>query len=96
MRCDFCDSPDPVHVFEAADSILDLGPGPLHHSVGAWAACAECSRLIERGDRDGLVQRGFEAYRREHPEGEVDDTDLGVLELLRVIHLAFWEGREIR
>lgn len=90
MYCDFCDLPGPTRTFEAADVLIDLGsPVVLHESLGGWAACQTCGTLIDAHDRDGLVQRSYEAFARDHPEAATPE----VLDMIRTVHVAFWQGR---
>lgn len=87
FACDFCTEPA-VWSYPARDvTVMHL---PVEQrSLGGWAACDECSRLIEADDRERLARRslaGLQAHMR------VDSRQ--VLETLRGIHLAFWEARE--
>lgn len=64
--CDFCSGPDVRWSYPARD-FIDLGlasPNRLivSESVGAWAACDECHRLIEADDREQLLRRSVERF----------------------------------
>lgn len=55
--CDFCSSDVPaITKFEARDFVMQTG----RLSVGAWAACPSCSRLVESRDMEGLAKRMVE------------------------------------
>jgi hypothetical protein len=91
MRCDFCSEPDPVWSYPAKD-ILVIHPGPAdQRSAGAWAACGLCYRLIESGDATGLANRSLEHFPDLQELTQQEGLDL--LDMLRSIHLAFWEAR---
>jgi hypothetical protein len=55
--CDFCSSPAPRWSYPCP-SFEVQGYG----SEGDWAACEECSVLVEAGDREGLALRSAEKY----------------------------------
>ncbi len=66
--CDFCSEPQVRWSYPARD-FVDVGlvtpTGILvSESVGAWAACEECHRLIEAGDRDALLRRSIQNFIR--------------------------------
>jgi hypothetical protein len=64
--CDFCCSDPPVYGYPADDFLLSVNysysGGELVdqqpvQSVGGWAACRACSRLIESNNRRELARR---------------------------------------
>ena len=65
--------------------------GIAGESVGDWAACGECHRLIESGDRALLTARSVDAFVTAQPElGEISAEltfELGSL------HSLFFEHR---
>lgn len=65
LGCDFCSVEERAAWIFPAHSIEVPETG--HLSVGDWMACEECHRLIEAGDREGLVKRFARAYCRKHP-----------------------------
>jgi hypothetical protein len=68
MLCDFCSSPDPTWEYPAR-SFVAYTAGPVTgESVGSWAACEACHRLIEANDRVGLVARAMSRVRELGPE----------------------------
>ncbi len=54
MICDFCSGLPVVAAYPCRDFALD---GLPIGSQGAWAACAECARLIDGDQRDALAWR---------------------------------------
>jgi hypothetical protein len=75
------------YIYDADDFILDLGTPFVHYSNGGWAACSTCAALIDANDQSGLVERGYQAWRRRGlPPGDS-------LDLLRAIHTAFFASR---
>lgn len=52
--CDFCSRPDPDWIYSAYD--FEMRPAGWG-SAGAWAACNECSALIEQDDHEALLDR---------------------------------------
>jgi hypothetical protein len=60
LKCDFCSAPGPAWAYPARDFDAYLAFPVVGESVGAWAACQECHRLIEAGDREGLAVRSLD------------------------------------
>jgi len=87
--CDFCNDPRPVWTCPTADVLMmeiDVEGRPLdrHVSVGGWAACDECCRLVRNGDRNRLAKRALRAIG-------VDDA-FAVLHV-RAAHGSYWSAR---
>jgi len=66
-QCDFCSSKDikwgyPCKSFRQASMTNAEGKTVHLDSITDWAACDECSALIEADDRMGLVKRSFDSY----------------------------------
>ena len=56
--CDLCSQPSVRWSYPARDFIDIAAVGLLiSESVGGWAACEECHRLIEEGDHAALLER---------------------------------------
>lgn len=53
--CDFCSSEDPRWEYPAKTFTIPGPGGQPYTSAGAWAACESCAALIERGDRNTLL-----------------------------------------
>jgi len=86
LKCDFCSEPA-CWSYPARDIVVFELP-VRQASKGAWAACDECSQLIDAEDREGLARRSLS---RLQPIMRVESREL--LETLRTIHVAFWEAR---
>ncbi len=84
--------------------LTDLQPGDdlvVQNVVGAWAACPECCRLIEREDREGLAR-----IAALHASSEVASmspsfsasgeptVDASLVDHYAALHLGFWLHRE--
>lgn len=58
--CDFCNKPDPTHVFQG-DGMVMLCPDapqeqfPPMDLSGAWHACDPCAAFVRRRDMEGLI-----------------------------------------
>lgn len=59
--CDFCSS-TPVVARYHADTFVVKAPGPVVESVGDWAACHLCSRMIDTGDFDALLDHAVVSF----------------------------------
>jgi hypothetical protein len=86
--CDLCSEPSVRWSYPARD-FIDVGAAPfISESVGGWAACEECHRLIEAGDRAALLKRSvtnFVALYGVLPRTLADD--------IRRIHEQFFAHR---
>ncbi len=98
MICDFCSSPDVRWRYPARDhdcwAVLSLDEennleSKTARSVGAWAACEECSKLIEAGDKAGLLRRSVETCERDPLDPEKKITAIVIAD----IHAGFWANR---
>ncbi len=54
--CDFCSSPMIEFAYPAYDFVVDEAG---YKSCGSWAACRECSDLIEADNRKALLVRSI-------------------------------------
>ncbi len=66
LICDFCNSPNVLWSYPAAD--FQVEGMPFIGSKGGWAACHDCAALIEAKDVDGLARRALStapAFMRE-------------------------------
>lgn len=68
LICDFCSAPAPAWRYPARTFLAYCVANVAGESVGDWAACDECHRLIEAEDRNGLAQRSLEELILKHPE----------------------------
>lgn len=99
MQCDFCTSKEPRWEHRAADSqnvlvairesgrTQSMGQG----SLGSWAACDQCHRLIEAGDRQRLAMRAAKDIKRKHAH---EGMSLRVvLPAIQSAHKMYWDNR---
>lgn len=56
--CDFCSEEHAAKVYPCETFIWEREM-ITHQSLGGWAACAECSRLIDANEWDALVERSI-------------------------------------
>lgn len=63
--CDFCMGNRPAWRYPAQSFEM---PGFRWRSVGDWAACERCSRLIEKGDYKRLAELGPRVRQEKDPE----------------------------
>jgi hypothetical protein len=69
IRCDMCSAPRPAWRYPARTFTTHLfTPTFDQQSVGDWAACPDCARLIEAGDIAGLTTRSLDALIMDNPE----------------------------
>ena len=86
--CDFCSADrSAAWVWPARD----IDNGPEAHSLGGWAACEECHRLLEARDRQGLLNRAVRVLRDRW--GPLAIALSGIHEQIGIIHDRYWEAR---
>lgn len=71
LRCDFCSAAAPAWAYPAKDFVAYVALPVVGESLGAWAACEECHRLIEAGDREGLAVRSLDELIFQWPEAAI-------------------------
>jgi hypothetical protein len=71
----------------AKEKDLCFSSAPAVRSIGSWAACDACHRLIDQGQVEALTQRAFAIFRQKDPRlnQALDD--------LRFTFLLFYEVR---
>lgn len=84
--CDFCSDPHPIYWYPCRDFNTYIGA----NSVGPWAACETCHRLIESDNRGALNQVSMETYQRDHPHEKMYKSSG---EFLEYLHDMFWANR---
>lgn len=93
--CDFC-SERPVtaryhaETFEMKSNLVET---PFHQmSMGDWAACSDCEKLIDAYDWEGVVARAVTAFFRNHPELELTARMTGMTqrEFRKMMKEDFW------
>jgi hypothetical protein len=64
--CDFCTA-EPTRRFYACRDFVWLNHSKCAHPfIGAWAACAECARLVDGGRWSELTERALAQFKRIH------------------------------
>lgn len=71
--CDFCSARDAPWVMQAETYVTFSSATLVAQSVGDWAACETCKRLIDANDREGLAKRASESFLYEYPELLMED-----------------------
>lgn len=61
--CDFCSDPKVVAALPCEDFAFQKNPAE-HSSIGAWAACETCDKLIREEKWEELLNRSLEQYRK--------------------------------
>lgn len=95
--CDFCSHPNVKHAYPASDfrhEIELVAGAPTWGSLGWWAACPACYRMIERGDRTGLAMRSAKRQMKMHPELRGAVSLREVTAEVRRLHDHFWSNRQ--
>ncbi len=88
VKCDFCSALGPTWVYPARDFDAYIVSPIIGESIGAWAACEACHRLIEAGDREGLAVRSLDELIMSYPEAVMAAPTLKQ-ELLQLHELFF-------
>jgi hypothetical protein len=89
--CDFCSLPSVVWRYPARTFAAYVVANIGGESVGDWAACEQCHRLIEVDDRAGLTERSLVTLIAKHPEMEPARSEL--MEHMTSLHVMFFENR---
>ena len=89
--CDFCSTPGPAWRYPARNFVGYEACGIVGESVGEWAACEECHRLIAAGDRAGLTERSVVSFIAFHRELETIRCELA--SEVAKLHHRFFENR---
>lgn len=87
--CDFCTA-EPVHQLYACRNFIWLNQTMFaHESIGAWAACEQCARLVDEGRWSELTERTLARFKRIH--GYTADEEPSFRERFREIHQLYRE-----
>jgi hypothetical protein len=89
--CDFCSEPNVAWRYPAQNFIAYAGPSIVRRSVGDWAACSICHRLLEADDRCGLLERSSQMLLGKHPEMREAEAELR--DQIAGFHRMFFEHR---
>ncbi len=86
--CDFCCVESVHKVFASTNFVIpDMGPAFTHESIGAWAACEECARLIDKGCWSELTERALAHFKK--IEGYSRDEEPFFRDKFQQIHQLF-------
>jgi hypothetical protein len=90
VECDFCSTPNPTWTYPAETfTAVGLSTEPfVQTSLGSWATCEMCHRLIQRNDRTALAIRALDHLIIAHPEMIFFSKEL--LDELRGLHEQFF------
>lgn len=86
-KCDMCSAPNPTWEYPANNFLAT----PISVSEGSWIVCDECAALIERREREALVQRAVDAIIALNPH-LAHERDW-CLFAARQVHAGFWANR---
>lgn len=89
--CDFCSAPNPAWRYPARNFVGYEACGIVGESVGEWAACESCHRLIVAGDRHGLTERSVVSFIAFH--AELDSIRSELATELATLHDRFFMNR---
>ncbi len=92
LQCDFCSAPRPTWCYPARSFVAYRVSSLAGESVGDWAACGACHRLIKADDRRGLSQRSLDELILKHPEAKAAADIL--FHDLAELHRQFFEHRD--
>src|SRR5690348_4716453 len=95
--CDFCSAKSAPWVYKAETYVAWESKYLNGLSVGDWAACDSCKKLIDAGDREGLTRRSFECMVFLHPEMNLMPAEVldGIKKSLKDCHEGFFKHRKI-
>lgn len=91
--CDFCSRQPVTAAYPCRDFTV---PGTPCGSLGAWAACQECARLIDTGQREALARRAWALAGRNLLFGETGPLPIPEEEgvwFMRELHALFFAHR---
>ena len=91
LQCDFCSAQCPSWRYPARSFIAYRASNLAGESVGDWAACDACHKLIEANDHEHLAQRSLDELILRHPEARPAAEIL--FQDLADLHRQFFEHR---
>jgi len=99
LICDFCSSPDVYRAYMAEDfialEVLEADRSTRFQSLGAWAACRECTALIEAENWEGLLERSWKTFS-DNLASEPSLEPAEVEEILEIMRNAHQQFRKLR
>lgn len=94
--CDFCSGTPVEFAYPAQDFSRNYTLGDANvqaNSHGAWAACAECHKLVQASDRDALAERSVASFPI--PASKIPPEIRAQLKTeIRAMQDTFWAARE--
>jgi hypothetical protein len=106
--CDFCSSPETVHRYQCMDFASEsktagvmydgtratIGPTNLVlNSINYWAACADCRKLVDVEDIEGLLNRVKRVLIDADPNPLRPERRKQVIRHLRLTYELFFKTR---
>jgi hypothetical protein len=90
--CSFCGERPVVAWFEGPSFRSSVEAADNVTATETWLACAECLRLVERDDREALVERAVDRLTRQHPDRSNDRARFAQIQR-RHLDEVFWRPR---
>ena len=91
LICDFCSEPHVAWRYPVQSFIAYAEAGIVRRSIGDWAACSMCHRLLEADDRYGLLERSIQMLLEKNPEMREAEAELR--DQIAGFHRMFFEHR---
>ncbi len=70
LKCDFCSDSKVVARYAARDFAVGVHGDITVESIGDWAACAVCEKLLDALDWNAVVERSTQKFFEHHPNLE--------------------------
>jgi hypothetical protein len=87
--CDFCTAQPTRRLYACRNFMWLKHVMFAHESIGAWAACEECARLVDEGKWSELTERALAQFKKTH--GYSHDEEPYFREQFWEIHQLFKE-----
>jgi len=87
--CDFCCTSPTARLYACRNFMWLKHSMFAHESIGAWAACEECARLVDGGKWSELAERALAQFKKAH--GYSHDEEPYFREQFREINRLFKE-----
>jgi len=82
--CNFCGRPDPLVRYFVGEAV-----GNKRRTIGQWLACGDCTNLITRNDRHGLLIAAVARLQKTHGE-QIDSAVINAI--VADLHASFWDS----
>jgi hypothetical protein len=95
MKCDFCSSEYAKYWYDAQDfdlyAIISEQGETKCRSGGSWLACEHCAELIDKGDKNGLIDWAIDEGLR---CGVFKEETIPIVKfMMMIIHERFLENK---